>query len=363
MDLPLIDHHCHAVARDPLDSASLESFLTESDRPPPAGRTAFDSLLGLAVRQRCAPVLGLAAGAHPDEYVARRGELGGDEANRRLLRAAGLEELLVDTGLTGDHLLDLADLGRMSGAAVHEVVRLEAVAEEVAADGVGAAGFETAFGHALRRRAAGAVAVKSIIAYRHGLDFEPRPPSSASVASAASRWLAGGGGRVQDEVLLRHLLWEGVATGLPLQLHTGFGDPDENLARSDPALLTGFLRACADAGVPVLLLHCYPYHRHAAYLAAVMPHVYLDVGLAIPHVGRRAAAVLAETLELAPFHKLLYSSDAYGLAELYLLGAVLFREALAEVLDGVGVTGTDRERIAAMIGSDNARRVYGLSAD
>jgi len=360
VDRPLIDHHCHAVARDPLARATFESFLTESDRPPPAGCTTFDSLLGIAVRQQCAPVLGLAAGADPGAYVARRAELGGDEANRRLLGAAGLEALLVDTGLAGADLLGPAELGRLSGATAFEVVRLEAVAEEVAASGVGAAEFEGAFGEALRRRVVDAVAVKSIVAYRHGLDFDPRPPSSASVAAAASRWLSRGGGRVDDEVLLRHLLWEGLATGLPLQLHTGFGDPDLDLARSDPALLTGFLRACAGAGPPVMLLHCYPYHRHAAYLAAVMPHVYPDVGLAIPHVGRRSAAVLAETLELAPFHKLLYSSDAYGLAELYLLGAVLFREALTEVLEGVGICGPDRERIASMIGSDNARRVYAL---
>jgi len=360
VDVPLVDHHCHGVARDPLDRGSLEMFLTESDRPAPAGCTTFDSLLGLAVRERCAPVLDLAAGADPDDYVARRAYLGGEEANRRLLGTAGLEALLVDTGLAGDSLLGLAELGRMSGAAVHEVVRLESVAEDLAAAGVGAAEFESAFGEALRRRVAGAVAVKSIVAYRHGLDFDPRPPSSAEVVKAAGRWLTGGRARVQDEVLLRHLLWEGLATGLPLQLHTGFGDPDENLARCDPALLTGFLRACADAGPSVLLLHCYPHHRQAAYLAAVMPHVYLDVGLAIPHVGRRAAAVLAETLELAPFHKLLYSSDAYGLAELYMLAAVSFRESLREVLGGLGARGPDRDRIAAMIGSGNARRVYRL---
>jgi predicted TIM-barrel fold metal-dependent hydrolase len=360
LEFPLIDHHCHAVAREALDRGTLESFLTESDRPPPAGCTTFDSLLGIAVRQRCGPVLGLPAGADPGEYVARRAELGGEEANRRLLGAVGLEALLVDTGLAGADLLGLAELGRLSGATAFEVVRLEAVAEEVAASGVGAAEFEGAFGEALRRRVVDAVAVKSIVAYRHGLDFDARPPSSASVAAAASRWLSRGGGRVDDEVLLRHLLWEGLATGLPMQLHTGFGDPDLELARSDPALLTGFLRACAGAGSPVMLLHCYPYHRHAAYLAAVMPHVYMDVGLAIPHVGRRSGAVLAETLELAPFHKLLYSSDAYGLAELYLLGAVLFREALAEVAEGLGISRGDRDRIVSMIGSDNARRVYPL---
>lgn len=358
----LIDHHCHGVVRDPLDRIEFESFLTESDRPPPPGCTAFDSLLGIAVRQLCGPLLDLppSAGADAGDYVARRAELGGDEANRRLLTAAGLEALLVDTGLAGEKLLGLDELTRLSAATAREVVRLESVAEEVAAGGAGAVEFQAVFGEALRGRTAGAVGVKSIIAYRHGLDFDARRPSTAEVTRAADRWLGGGGGRLDDEVLLRHILWEGLGTGLPLQLHTGFGDPDLNLRRSDPALLTDFLRACAGVGSPVLLLHCYPYHRLAAYLANVFPHVHLDVGLAIPHVGRRAAAVLAETLELAPFHKLLYSSDAYGLAELYVVAAVLFHEALGEVLDALRIGPGDRERIVAMIGSGNARRVYAL---
>jgi predicted TIM-barrel fold metal-dependent hydrolase len=147
---------------------------------------------------------------------------------------------------------------------------------------------------------------------------------------------------------------------MPVQLHTGFGDPDEDLRRCDPVLLTEFLRACEASGASILLLHCYPYHRQAAYLANVLPHVYFDLGLTIPYVGSRAAAVLAEALELGPFHKLLYSSDAYGLSELFLAGAAAFREALDEVLTALGLTGSDRDRIADMIGRGNARRVYGL---
>jgi predicted TIM-barrel fold metal-dependent hydrolase len=170
------------------------------------------------------------------------------------------------------------------------------------------------------------------------------------------------GGRLNDLTLLRHLLWEGVATGLPLQLHTGFGDPDLTLHRSDPALLTDFLRATVDAGPPVLLLHCYPYHRQAAYLANVFPQVHLDIGLTIPHVGARGPAVLAETLELAPFHKLLYSSDAYGLAELYVVAAIEFGRALDEVLGALVGEEAERRRIGEMIRAGNARRVYGLPA-
>ena len=81
--------------------------------------------------------------------------------------------------------------------------------------------------------------------------------------------------------------------GLPIQFHTGFGDTDLMLHRANPLLLTQFIRAVPPR-VPIMLLHCYPYHREAAYLAAAYPHVYLDVGLALTHVGpSRAGAVLA----------------------------------------------------------------------
>jgi predicted TIM-barrel fold metal-dependent hydrolase len=353
----LVDHHCHGVARGELDRAGLEAFLTESDRPPPPGCSAFDTSLGVAVRRWCAPVLDLPAGAEPADYVERRADLGPEEANARLLRASRLEALIVDTGLDSDELLTRDELARLSGSPAHEVVRLEWVAEEVAEGGVDAGGFAEAFAARLQARCAGAVGVKSVVAYRFGLDLDPAPPSPEEVTRAAGEWLARGGGRLDHPALLRHLLWQGVDTGLPLQLHTGFGDPDEDLARCDPALLTGFLRACAGAGTPVMLLHCYPYHRNAAYLANVFPNVYMDVGLGIPHVGHRAASVLAEALELCPFHKLLFSSDAYGLAELYLVAASAFREALPEVLAPLGA---DRGRVAALLGRENARRVYGL---
>ena len=168
-------------------------------------------------------------------------------------------------------------------------------------------------------------------------------------------------------MLLRHVVWTGLRAGVPLQFHTGYGDGDLELHRSDPALLTGLIRSAAPLGTPIMLLHCYPYHRQAAYLAGVYPHVYFDVGLAINYVGYRAAAVLAEAIECAPFHKMLYSSDAFGLAELHFMGAHAFREALAETLDPLvwrdGRSEDDVARVAALIGAGNARRVYNLPTD
>jgi predicted TIM-barrel fold metal-dependent hydrolase len=214
--------------------------------------------------------------------------------------------------------------------------------------------------------------VKSIAAYRFGLDLDPRPPLAAEVASAAGGWrrqidAAGQAGpiRVTDPVLLRFLLWAGVDRGLPVQIHTGFGDPDVDLRRSDPLLLRGFCELTQERAVPLMLLHCYPYHRQAGHLAHAYPHVYFDVGLAINHVGARAAAVVAESLELAPFGKVLFSSDAWGPPELHYLGALLWRRATAGVLGSWVQSGewalADAIRVAEMIGARNARRVYRLA--
>jgi hypothetical protein len=200
---------------------------------------------------------------------------------------------------------------------------------------------------------------------------DPAEPGPAEVREAAGQWLADkastGSHRLSHPVLLRHLVWTALRSGVPLQFHTGYGDTDEDLHRADPALLTGLIRLAAPVGTPIMLLHCYPYHRQAAYLAGVYPHVYLDMGVALNYVGYRASAVLAEALEVAPFHKVLYSSDAFGLAELHLLGAQSFREALAGCMEPLVsrdlLTETDLSRIAALIGSGNARRVYGLAGD
>ena len=74
---------------------------------------------------------------------------------------------------------------------------------------------------------------------------------------------------------------------------------------------------------------------------------------------------MARSLELAPFTKVLYSSDAAGPAELHYLGARLWRNAMTSVL-GQWVSrddwsADDAGRVARMVGRDNARRVYDLT--
>lgn len=354
-ELRLIDHHAHGAFTVDLPRAEFEVHLNEaSPEPVPDWLTHFDSQLGFAIRRWCAPLLDLPPHTPADEYWLRRTELGHVEVTERFLRAAGVSDWLLDTGF-GD-VLDVPGMAKTSGGHVHEIVRLESVAEQVTPG----RDYADEFGARLTDATARAVGVKTILAYRCGFDVDLSRPEPRAVAEAAARW---DGGRLTDPVLIAHGLHTAVELGLPIQVHTGYGDRDLDLHRANPLHLLDFLRTVTS--VPILLLHCYPYHREAGYLAQAFTNVYFDVGLGLNHTGVRAAAIVAESFEVAPFAKQLYSSDAWGPPELHFLGATLWRKAIEEtfgrwVADG-DWSATDAVRVAGMVGRDNARRVYGLA--
>ena len=367
----LVDHHVHSALTSPLSRAEFEQYLTESSQPPALGTTQFDSQVGFAVRNYCSPALGLERHASADDYWAARERLTPKQVTSSLVKASGISNSLIDTGVVaGDNsrarLFTLAEFADLSGQRTEEIVRLESLLEGLAAKGVDADDLEAAFDDVLRSAVATAVGLKSIIAYRFGFDFDPAEPESREIRSAAAGWLSAPGPyRVTDPVLLRMLLWKGVRTGLPVQLHAGYGDADLDLSRCNPLLLTPWLRILPAEASNVVLLHCYPFHREAGYLAQVFSRVYFDVGLAINYTGAMSDRIVAESLELAPFGKVLFSTDAWGLPELHLIGAALWRRAMTRILSDLVENNDwsllDAIRVAQLVGRDNANRLYDLS--
>ena len=368
-ELPLVDHHVHGVIRE---NPSLEAFthmMTESDRTPRSLHDAMNTQVGFATRRWVAPLIDLEPAVGADKYFERRLALGADEVNRRLLQASGIGHYFIETGLKGADIHGPEGMAQLSGAKVDEIVRIETVAERVAQSGVSAESFAINFFSTLLTESESAIGLKSIVAYRIGLDFEATPPSAYEVEIAAGKWFEEiaqtGKSRVSDPVLLRHLIFSAAQLNKPMQFHIGFGDPDLNLHRCDPLLMTDLIRDFESRKIPVMLLHTYPYQRNAGYLAQMFRNVYLDVGLAINYTGARSGAVIAESLELAPFHKILFSSDAWGLPELTYLGAMLFRRGLGELLDSFIARGDWSEKdalsVAQQIGRDNALNAYGLN--
>jgi uncharacterized protein len=360
---PLIDHHCHGLVLGDLDRPAFEALMNEAAGASPLGTTFFDSMLGLAVRRWCAPILGLESHASAEDYLARRQQLG-TEASRLLTAAADIDTFMIDTGIDDHRLCSAADVAALAGGTAYEVVRLEALAEDLLQSGTDAEDFAEAVEQSLRESPA--VAAKSIAAYRIGLDLPSSPPHTDTLIAAlgALRRTASGRYRLADPVISAWLAWTAIKIRVPLQIHVGYGDADIDLRRADPLRLTPFLRATEKLGVPVLLLHNYPFHRNAAYLAQVFGHVFMDVGLAVHNTGALSQTLIRETLEVVPFGKLLFSSDAYGLAELYFLGAELFRRGLSavlgELINADEMISQEADHVAALIARDNARRVYSL---
>jgi len=261
-----------------------------------------------------------------------------------LLRATGTELLLVDDGYPpAGEGTSWDELGELARCEARPVMRIERVAEES-----GEAGLERVRAEISGARDNGFVALKTIAAYRGGLDFDALVPSTRTDRIEGMR----------IKYTLTAALESNEATGspLPVQVHAGFGDSDLFLPRVNPGYLKPLIERFRDT--TFVLLHCYPFVREAGWLAHVYGNVYFDLSLTIPHVARPAEAV-REALELAPVSKLLYASDAARTPELYYLAAKWWREGLAEVLPEL-LSADDAADAGRRILRDNARAVYAI---
>ena len=270
--------------------------------------------------------------AHESAVFRRR--LAGDplEFASALLRATGTDVLLVDDGFPpADESVNWAELGELAGCRSAPIMRIERVFAEGGVQAVSRA--------VSAARADGFVGLKTIAAYRGGLDLSLL------------------GADVRDALLAALEANAATADPLPLQVHCGFGDADLSLPLARPGLLKPLIERYTTT--PFVLLHCYPFVREAGWLAHVYANVYFDLSLTIPHVSQAATAV-REALELAPVSKLLYASDAARTPELYFLAATWWRDALAEVLPEL--SGEDAEADARAILRDNAVSLYRLGA-
>src|SRR5262249_31287042 len=102
----------------------------------------------------------------------------------------------------------------------------------------------------------------------------PAPPKNPPLAGGRE----GGRTRLSGDPLCHSLVFvaaeECVRLGVPLQVHCGLGDMDADLAESSPLGIRTLLTHPRFADLRIVLLHCYPFHREAAYLCSVHPGVF-----------------------------------------------------------------------------------------
>jgi hypothetical protein len=367
--IPIVDNHCHSLLRrQPPDDDAFRIHLTESNIPEMADHVPTTLFYQWTLRE-LAGLLGVEA--TPDAVHAARRERGVEWLTREIVGRANFKTWLIDTGYGADTTYSLEELRTLTGLRIEEVLRLEPLIEQLILESAGFDGFLDAFRGAIGDlRSRGIVGMKSVIAYRTGLHVEEVDRADAATAFAAVHEAGRRAGalRIESKPLLDYLtviaVEESARQNVPIQFHTGLGDPDLDLTLVDPAALR-LLFSERFRAAPIVLLHTgYPYVRSLAYLAAMFPNVYADMGEAILFAAGEATQIYRELIGLAPASKLLFSTDASLVPELYWVGARIGRRALARVLDEHVADGAIDERVALdwaeRILWRNSEAVYGL---
>ena len=368
--IPLFDHHCHALQRPgaALDGAVFRRHFSESTDPAMAPHLSFSLFYQRGLRDLAALL-----GCEPSEegVLAARRSVPPEAYARRLIEAANISTMLIDTGLARGESCSLDEQRRFLPCAIHEILRLESLIEQLVVETDSFPELEEAYRSRLAEaRHRGVVAFKSIAAYRGGLEVLPRSRAEAAAVFPALKAAARRDGRIRlnDRPLLEYLLRVGleaaVAQELPVQFHTGLGDDDLDLRTANPLHLRPLLRDPALPGAPIILLHTWPFSREAGYLAGIYSHVYVDLSLTIPFTAHGGAAAIRTALEQAPTSKLLLATDAFSIPELFYLGALYARQSLGTALDQLQaegwLTAGQAEQTARQMLYDNAAKVYGV---
>ena len=375
MDLagvPILDQHCHALLRDGAvaDAAAYARFFTESDDATMHARHVPETVFyRWAIRELAAV---LACAPTTEAVLAARGGMSADALAQRLLGGANIAVLLVDHGYLTDETWPPAELAARLPCRVMPILRLETLAQSLIVRHETFDAVLDAYSAVLERaRADGFVGLKSIIAYRTGLAAQPTSHAAATAAFGPVKEHARRDGRVRlatkplNDYLLLRALEIAEREAMPVQIHTGFGDADLDLREANPLHLRPLLESGQYANVPFVLLHAsYPYVRELGYLAAMYPNVYADVGLAIPHLAAEIPTMLRQLLGLAPSTKVVYSSDASQIPELFWLAARWGRRGLGTVLDELmalgALDGGEALAVGQRVLGGNAAGIYGL---
>ena len=337
--IPIVDNHCHSLLRrQPQDDDAFRIHLTESTFPEiardhiPTSLAYHLAIREMAVLLDCEPT--------PDAVHAARRDRGVEWLTHEVVERGRFKTWLIDTGYGADTTYSLDELRELAPCRIEEVLRLEPLIEKLILEAETFDGFLDAYRASLAGlRDRGIVGMKSVIAYRTGLHVREVERGDAADAYRTARAAGQRDGRlrIESKPLLDFLIViaveESASQGVPIQFHTGLGDPDLDLTLVDPAALR-ILFADRFRAAPIVLLHTgYPYIRSLAYLAAMFPNVYADMGETILFAPGEATEIYRELIGLAPASKLLFSTDASLVPELYWIGARIGRRALGRVLD------------------------------
>lgn len=299
----------------------------------------------------------------------------------RLFANANISGLIVDDGhseAVGEHALPMVDLKEFeanlpAGVKVWYLHRLEPDIARALSESETFSDFQSLIENSLDSYARNPryVGYKTIIAYRVGLAIEWGEESKARrdfedvKRGKASREWFGPVVKSLREYVVSLAVEKAARHGKVIQIHTGIGDKDIVLEKASPTSIFRFLKDERTRKTKIVLVHGgYPWTPLASYLVNAFPNVYMDLSIATPFGIANLDNRIRESIELAPFTKVMYASDGYYVPEIAWISALAFKESLSRVLSdleskGIITSGEALEIAEAML-YRNAERVYGV---
>ncbi|XP_052731004.1 protein fluG [Vigna angularis] len=291
-------------------------------------------------------------------------------------KAARIAAILIDDGLQLDKKHDV-EWHKSFIPFVGRILRIERLAEEILDEGLpdGSSwtvdSFTKAFLSKLKSVAGEIFGLKSVAAYRSGLEINTNVTNNDAEEGLRQTLIAGKPVRIANKNLIDYIFLRSLEVAqsydLPMQIHTGFGDKDLDMRLSNPLHLRAVLEDKRYSKSRIVLLHAsYPFSREASYVASVYSQVYLDFGLAIPKLSVHGMiSSMKELLELAPLNKVMFSTDGYAFPETFYLGAKKSREVVFSVLRDACIDGdlsvSEAVEAAKDIFARNAIHFYKIS--
>ena len=371
--IPVVDNHCHPVLLNQhMDALRFRSYCTEATDPSFAEKHVPNTVYYLWLLRQMATFFGCER--NEDDILAARSRLGSDTLLEHLLRAANIDTLILDPAYPLSSACYTPErMGQLGHCRAVKMLRLETLMQELILDYSDFDEVIERFADQVRHvHEHGYCALKSIVAYRTGLNIAEWSKDEAAAAFLEARTQASEQGqlRLAHKPLIDYLLHiafqQAAEQQLPIQFHTGYGDSDTDMRLGNPLQLREVLERKDYHGMAVVLLHeSYPYCQLGAYLAAIYPHVYFDLSYTIPFLDKlEMLAFTRQALSVAPASKLMFSTDGIHLPEMHWAGALRGRSIIGQVLDEmIDADEIDEDQgydIAQQILHDTAYAVYKL---
>jgi hypothetical protein len=372
--IPVVDNHCHPILlKQRMDVAEFRRYFTESPDASIAAEHVPHTVYYLWMLRQLATFY--SCEAREDAIIAARNRSSAEQLLQQLVSAASIDTLILDPAYPLPNVCYSPEqMSQISGCRTAKMLRLETIMQRlvVAYDD---------FNEVVNRfteevsdvRAKGYCALKSIVAYRTGLQIAEWSKGEVVASFQQARREAVAQQkqfRLAHKPLIDYLLHIAFAQAaqqqVPIQFHTGYGDNDTDMRLGNPLHLRDVLERRDYQTMPIILLHeSYPYTQLGAYLAAVYPHVYFDLSYTIPFVEKlEMLAFTRQALSVAPASKLMYSSDGINIPEMHWAAALRGRSVLAQVLqemiDADEIDELQAFSLAQDVLHDNAYKVYRL---